>query len=403
MLKLVSVARAANRRIGDARHYDRLTLLRHFDTTLVVPFGGKPSEHPMARDGKLAGLDLRFVPLRLPRLANLGDGLHTVHGLRQIILETQPDVIHVNEEPHTLLAFQVARMRERLAPRAALVLESELGAGYVPPATLRLTERGTLAKADALITRHRAAIESRRARGFAGHGAVIEYAVDRAVFNPSRRAEARQALQASMLTLGYVGRLSSEGGLIEVIEAMAASRVPVQLMIMGRGELRDELADRAMVLKMQDRVRFFEPKAPEDVAFFLNAVDLLVAISRPVSGLRDPFDRAVAEAQACGVPVIASDLGMLPDLVGQAGWVVDAGDAGMLAQLLARLAEDPGAIAAARAQAVRQAQARFDLGTIASQFEHELQAVCGRQMVSAFAETTSHAAPSAAMRQRVEL
>jgi glycosyltransferase involved in cell wall biosynthesis len=402
MLNVVSIARAANRRVSDARHYDRLAALTDMAVTLVVPFSGDAAQHPIARDEKLRGLDPRFAAVRIPALAGWSDGLHTIHGLRGILADLRPDVIHVQEEPHTLLAFQAARLRDRVAPNAALVLETEQSAAQLPPTALRVIERANHAKADALVVRHRGALEARRFRGFSGLGVVVDHAVDRALFGPGRRDEARAALGAEGFTIGYFGRLSPEGGLIEVLEAIAACRARVTLMIMGRGELRDELADRAVVLKIEDRVRFFEPKATDDVAFFLNALDVLVAITRPAPGYRDPFDRTIAEAQACGVPVIASDQGALPDMVGEAGWTVDAGDAGMLANLLTRLTHNPDMVAAAACHSLRQAANRFDLDTVSRDLHRAFVAAQQRRVNTRYIAAGGSLASRGAMPQRIE-
>jgi glycosyltransferase involved in cell wall biosynthesis len=401
MLKLVSIARAANRRVSDARHYDRLIALTDMDVTLVVPFAGVAAEHPIARDEKLKALHMRFAPVRIPRLAGWSDGLHTLHGLRAILEELRPDVIHVQEEPHTLLAFQAARLRDRVAPNAALVLETEHSAAQLPPSALRLAERSTHGKADVLLVRHRGALEARRFRGFGGLGVVVDHAVDRATFRPGSRAAARESLGVEGFTIGYFGRLAPEGGLIEVVEAVAACRTPLNLLIMGRGDLRDELADRALVLKIQDRVRFFDPKGPADVAFFLNALDVLVAITRPAPGFRDPFDRTVAEAQACGVPVIASDQGALPDLVADGGWTVDAGDAAMLSHLLSRLAQNQGAVDAAAARSLRQAETRFDLGVVSRELQRAF-VIAQQRRLNRIPMLGDSVASRGAMPQRVE-
>jgi glycosyltransferase involved in cell wall biosynthesis len=410
LLKLVSIARAANRRVGDPRHYDRLAMLDDMAVTLVVPCSGDPSAHPIAHDARLNGLDVRFASVRRPAPAGWGDGLHTVRGLRAILQEIQPDVIHVHEEPHTLMAYQAARLRDRVAPQAALVLETEQSATQLPPSALRLSERATHARADVLVVRHRGALEARRFRGFSGLGIVVDHAVDRSLFRPGRRDAARSALGVDGLTIGYFGRLTAEGGLIEVLEAMASCRAPINLVIMGRGDLREELADRAVVLKIADKVRFFEPKDSGDIAFFLSALDILVALMRPAPGARDPFDRTVAEAQACGVPVIVSDEGTLPDMVGEAGWTVDAGDAGMLANLLSSLARNPPAIAAAAAHSLYQAEHRFDIKVVTRELEHAFviahqRRVSNRAPVAAggiASNAASGLTNSAAVPQRVE-
>jgi glycosyltransferase involved in cell wall biosynthesis len=113
--------------------------------------------------------------------------------------------------------------------------------------------------------------------------------------------------------------------------------------------MRDELVDRAASLDILEQVRFVEPDDAVDDATFLSALDALVMMRRSVRRWREPFEQVIPEAQACGVPVIASGLSGIPTLVGPGGWIVGERDAGLLARLLHRLATQPEATEAVAA------------------------------------------------------
>jgi glycosyltransferase involved in cell wall biosynthesis len=265
-------------------------------------------------------------------------------------------VIHVHQEPGSLLALQAVRLRAQVAPAAALLIESEQADMGVSSGPTTQLEKHVLRRADALLVRHKVRLELSRAQGFTGHGVVVGYGVDRRVFRPGLRRAARDALGVSGFTIGYLGRLGPDSGLADVLEAMRASKVPVHLLIKTRGtvaaQMRDEIIDRATSLDIGDRVRILAPgEAPDDVTF-LSALDALVMMRRSVRRWREPFEHVIPEAQACGVPVIASGLSGIPTLVGPGGWIVGERDAGLLARLLTHLVTQPEVVEAVAAAAL---------------------------------------------------
>ena len=70
--------------------------------------------------------------------------------------------------------------------------------------------------------------------------------------------------------------------------------------------------------------------------------DVLAVPSVPVPGWLEQFGRVVVEAQAAGVPSVASASGALPDVVGASGLLVPPGDPAALAAALVRVLDEPG-------------------------------------------------------------
>jgi glycosyltransferase involved in cell wall biosynthesis len=98
-----------------------------------------------------------------------------------------------------------------------------------------------------------------------------------------------------------------------------------------------------------------EPKA---VARYYQAADVYVHAARA-----DTFPNTVLEAQACGIPTVATAVGGIPEQIedGQGGFLVPAGDAPALADRLTQLLSDPGLRARMGIQAAEAARRRFDL------------------------------------------
>jgi glycosyltransferase involved in cell wall biosynthesis len=129
-----------------------------------------------------------------------------------------------------------------------------------------------------------------------------------------------------------VSRLAPEKGVDVAIDACRAAGVP--LAIVGDGPERDVLAERARGAE----VRFLGHGDDAALAGLRAGAALAIAPSRSA----ETFGLAAAEAMAAGLPVAASRIGALPELLGEES-LVAPGDAGALAQAIVRLAGDRAA------------------------------------------------------------
>jgi glycosyltransferase involved in cell wall biosynthesis len=155
----------------------------------------------------------------------------------------------------------------------------------------------------------------------------------------ARRAQARQSksFRDEDFVLLLIGNDWRNKGLLTILEAMAAvSALPVRLVVAGN-DSAESFRARAVQLGMQDRCRWELP-CP-DVLDFYAAADVYVSPSR-----EDSFGLPVAEAMACGLPVITSVCAGVSDYIhdGVDGFVLrDPRDAQTVARLLERLHADP--------------------------------------------------------------
>ena len=149
--------------------------------------------------------------------------------------------------------------------------------------------------------------------------------------------------EAADVVFVYAGRLVGWKGLRYAIEALAnpvLERAPVKLLVIGAGETRAELAAQAAGLGVAHRVRFHDPLAHDELPRYYAAFDAGVF---PSIG-DEAFGITIAEAMACGKPVIASHVGGIPEVVGNegtAGILVAPGASGEIAAAMAALAARP--------------------------------------------------------------
>ncbi|HEX4601258.1 MAG TPA: glycosyltransferase family 4 protein [Gemmatimonadales bacterium] len=142
-----------------------------------------------------------------------------------------------------------------------------------------------------------------------------------------------------------VARLDFHKGIDTVIRALPAirARVPTaRYAVAGIGSRRAALEALIAELGLGDAVRLLGFVPDEDLPALYNAADLFVLVSRRDGLLVEGFGIACVEASACGLPVIASRSGGLPEAVraGETGWIVDPDDPVALATETIRLLAD---------------------------------------------------------------
>ncbi|MFT7299773.1 MAG: glycosyltransferase involved in cell wall biosynthesis [Porticoccus sp.] len=146
------------------------------------------------------------------------------------------------------------------------------------------------------------------------------------------REESRQqfGLEKSDFVVGSVGRLHPDKDQKTLIAAFAAAfdQVPsVKLAVVGRGRLEKELKRQVQELGCAERV-VFVGKVPEAWRYF-KAFDVFV-----LSSHFEPFGMVLLEAMAAEVPIISSNCGGAPEVVGDQGLLFNVGDVSKLSSLL---------------------------------------------------------------------
>ena len=174
---------------------------------------------------------------------------------------------------------------------------------------------------------------------------VVRNGIDGARFGntPETVAQVRAAhgvfpdVSPDALVILCVARLSPEKGVRTLLEAAALlhkTGPPFHLWLAGDGPERDGLQSTAQASALSETVQFLGQCAPEEIADLMCAADLLVLPS-----LTEGLSLAVIEAMASGLPVVASHVGGVPEVVqhGETGLLVPPGDAPALADALQTL------------------------------------------------------------------
>lgn len=340
-LRVLSVAHGGVLHGVGRMRYEALSRQAGLELSLVVPerwreYGATYHAEPQAGNVKVI-----VAPVRWLEAGPAKWYLYHYKTLRRILREVRPDVIHLWEEPWSVVALQALWLRDRLLPNASLVLETEQNILRRLPPPFEQIRRLTLRRADLLVTRQAEAEAVSRACGFKGPARCVRYGVDPAIFHPGAApAQPDGPRLHEGLTLGYVGRMIRDKGLFDILDALAAGPGDVRLTLVGTGPDCAELQTRVESLGLSGRVRVMDPRPPGEIAAFMRGLDALLLMSRTTPTWKEQFGRVIIEAQACGTPVIGSSSGAIPEVVGAGGWIVREGDAAGLAQLFARLSSD---------------------------------------------------------------
>lgn len=364
-LRVLSIAHPAVSRDVGRRRYAPFAARGDLDVHLVVP----ASWHEFGRDTTAdpppdAGVTVHVMPIRLKKAGPMSWYLHFYPGLRKLIRTIAPDVIHLWEEPWSVVALQALMLKGD----AALVLEVDQNILKTLPPPFESIRRHVLKHTTHLLSRSPDATMVCRARGYAGPVTPIGYGVDQAVFRPDADTAAPVVATGSParpLRLGYVGRLVVEKGLDDALDAMAQARTPVTLSILGEGPHEPKLRDKIAALGLADRVDIRGWGPPHAVAAFMRNLDALILLTRTTQSVREQFGRVIVEAQSCGVPVIGSTCGAIPDVIGRGGWVIPESDPAALAALIDRLGADPGALVGTGEAGRANVLARFTYEAVA--------------------------------------
>ncbi|GAC1361648.1 MAG: glycosyltransferase family 4 protein [Actinomycetota bacterium] len=241
----------------------------------------------------------------------------------------RPDVVFIEAEHYSVPALQWAMAAHRLGIPFGVQAAENLDRPLPRPA--RAIRSWVLGRAAFVAARSPTAADLARRWGAIGQVSLIPHAVP-----PGPVAAPGDA---HPLGIGFAGRLVGQKGLWDLVEAVRLLPGPVRLLLAGDGPLRDELAGLQLpnaevaVLTGLDHGAMAQAYAQMDV---------LALPSRSTPTWVEQFGRTLVEALWCGVPVVGSDSGEIPWVIGATGGGVPfpEGNHRALAEQLTKLRSD---------------------------------------------------------------
>ena len=288
-----------------------------------------------------------------------------------------PDAIYLLGEAGYLSSFQVVRFARRHLPATKLFLFAAQNVYQQFPPPFPSVERWVLARIDHAFPLGCDHEDVLRRKGYRGAVTHLPLGVDARVFAPARHDALKRELNLPSPVAGYVGDFLPARNLPLLIQAVAALRPPVGLLIVGDGPGREDLQAQCQALGIGDRTRFVGRVPHTRVPDYLNCMDLVVlpsiAVRNRCFGLfeianAEQFGRALIEAMACGKPVVGSTCGEIPTVIGNAGRVFREGDLGALTSVLEKLCANPALRKRLGQAGLARARTHYDWRVIAGRF-----------------------------------
>lgn len=357
-MRIVLFSKAATRAVYH-KQYEHIAAQPEIEELLVVvpPYWNEPRVgRIMLEEVHPQHYAIEVTPLRW----NGQYHLYYAPLLPRLIREYRPDLVHIDEEVYNFATYHAALAAQRWGARAVAFCWQNIYRRYPPP--FRWFERALAKRLSGIIAGNTDAAQVLRQKGFTLPIAVIpQYGVDTDTFTPGVPPS------SPPFRIGYLGRLVPAKGIDVLIESLRWLPEYCQLWIAGEG---DEAPWRKMAehAGMAERVRWLGAIPSRQVVDFLRGLHVLVLPSRTTPRWKEQFGRVLVEAMACGVPVIGSNSGEIPHVIGESGLVFAEGNSEQLANSIRSLLEQPDLRRNLAQKALQRAREHFSMEQIAARY-----------------------------------
>lgn len=261
--------------------------------------------------------------------------LHYYPQLSRLLEQFQPNIVHIDEEPYNYATFRAIRAAQKVGASTLFFTWQNIQRKYPPP--FSFFEQYAYEHSRYAIAGNQAAAEILRAKHFRAPIATIpQFGVDPTEFSP-----APKKIDDDVFHIGFAGgRLVEEKGVQVLLNAVAGLPGNWQLHIIGEGPYKTYLQSLARELKIEKRITWEPRRASSAMPQFYKAMNMIALPSLTRKNWKEQFGRVLIEAMACGIPVIGSDSGEIPNVIGDAGIVFTEGNADALRANLDALMRD---------------------------------------------------------------
>jgi len=316
-----------------------------FESTLVTGVEGK-YEGNMLDLAAAKGVKPIIIPQLRRNIGPIG-GFIALFKLYRLMRREKPDIVHT----HTATAGLLGRLAAKLAgvPVILHTFHGHVLHGYFGPLqskALVWMERVLALLSDRIVT-----VSEGQRQELAGYGIAplekitvvpLGFELEELLACESHRGELRRELGLTdgNKLVGIVARLvpiKNHHLFLQAAQVVAEAMPQVRFLVVGDGELREELEVYARDLRLDGKVLFTGWR--RDLPCLYADLDVVALTS-----INEGTPVSLIEALAAGVPVVATAVGGVPDVVvdGETGYLVEAGDVKGLAEAIIELLRNPG-------------------------------------------------------------
>jgi glycosyltransferase involved in cell wall biosynthesis len=312
-----------------------------------------PLEHPYPH------LHLYSAPVIFS--GRVGAHLYSPWKIWQVLKDFNPDIIQIEEEVFSLCAFEVAILA-RIIKKPIVIFGWENELRQLSPLRWQICQF-VLNTASAIVSGNQDGADIMRKWNYHGLLEVMpQMGVDPDFFTPFLKPFTQNK---STFNIGFLGRLTQSKGIDLIFRAVAQLRdrgINSQIILCGSGSEEAALQKLAENLQISDCILWRGAVPHQQVPAELSQFDVLVLPSRSTPTWKEQFGHVLIEAMSMGIPVIGSNSGEIPNVIGRDDLVFPEEDYNGLADILAKLINDPE---------WRQETARYGMARVHQLYSHE--------------------------------
>jgi glycosyltransferase involved in cell wall biosynthesis len=262
--------------------------------------------------------------------------------LRRELRRLQPDVIWVQEEPTDPYLLEIlALYRFKRAPRIVTAVCENIFDHWQIRVTRPLW-RFFWSRLDGLLGIATASLDGIREAGMPA--SIPAYTLVAGALEPPAQVE--PALlpfdrHVDDFVVGFAGRICAEKGWKVLLDALRALPANYKCVLAGDGPQRAELQAWLTQPELSGRVFYMGLLPRAELLEFYRALDCLAVPSLTFPRWKEQFGGVLADGLAMGLPLIGSNSGAIPEVIGSAGLIVPENDSAALAEAMRRLATQP--------------------------------------------------------------
>lgn len=304
---------------------------------------------------------------------------HFYPRISKVIANGRWDLVHVDEEPMNFATYHVVTGCRKQEQNVIFTTWQNLMKTYPPP--FNFFEKYIFKNAAGGLAGNREAVEVLRRRGFEKPVACVpQHGVDPALFRKLDASDLRGKIGLkNAFVIGFVGQIARRKGIDTLVKALALLPKNCVLVLVGSGPDAPRFKVLAEELGLSSRVRWEPWTDQRNIVKYMCAFDAFVLPSRTVLHSKEQFGRVLIEAMACETPVVGSDSGEIPNVIGDVGLIFHEGDERELAGHLRRLMNDSSLSKVLGRRGRERVLERFTYAKVALQTVDFYKRICNGQ------------------------
>ncbi len=309
-MKILIITHSFVREVSElVRYAAKIHFPAHF--SLVMPYLENHSSLPVD-----------FVSLRRLYFTRRMRAAYYAPTLMIDILRCRPDILHVFEEFSGFIAVQSVFFNSLSGKNSRVMVYSAENLPNNMHSLFRLLKGYVTARSDRAFVCSYGVKEVLEQEGFDKTIDVLPLGVDTKIFFhfPVDRLKTELQLNGQFV-LGYVGRLLEMKGIFILIDLMKWLPAHVHLLIIGSGSEEQNVRKQVVEAHLEKRVHFVGNVSYSQLPQYLNCMDIGIVPSKTTPRWKEQFGRVLVEFMSCQIPVVGSDSGSIPEVLGEAGLI----------------------------------------------------------------------------------